>query len=119
MPDQLALFEDNTEIAGKPAEHTGEEPSPVASTVAPQIEDSWKKQLKEEFHKPYFSGIKKFLIEEKQRNTTVYPPGKLIFNAYNRTGFDEVKIFIFGQDPYHGRGQAHGLCFSVPDGVPP
>jgi len=85
--------------------------------VSPQIEESWKVVLADEFRKPYFSEIKQFLLEEKQRGNTVYPPGKLIFNAFDQTPFEEVKIVILGQDPYHGPRQAHGLCFSVPDGV--
>lgn len=89
------------------------------SDVAPQIEASWKEALAEEFQKPYFQQIKLFLQEEKKNGKTIYPPGPLIFNAFNLTPFDEVKVVILGQDPYHGPGQAHGLCFSVPYGVPP
>lgn len=119
MAYQHTLFDDSTEIVRQSAEPSGENTSPGVLTVAPKIQDDWKKQLKEEFQKPYFSDIKKFLLGEKQRNTTVYPPGNMIFNAFNKTGFYEVKVVILGQDPYHGKGQAHGLCFSVPDGVPP
>ncbi|NPA34340.1 MAG: uracil-DNA glycosylase [Chlorobi bacterium] len=79
---------------------------------------SWKEVLKEEFEKPYFARIKQFLIEEKKKGYTIYPPGPLIFNAYNQTPFDQVKVVILGQDPYHGPRQAMGLCFSVPDDVP-
>ncbi len=82
-----------------------------------QIEESWKIALKEEFAKPYFGQIKQFLVEQKKLNKTIYPPGPLIFNAFNTTPFNEVKIVILGQDPYHGPGQAHGLSFSVPMGV--
>ncbi|HAH58437.1 MAG: uracil-DNA glycosylase [Lentimicrobium sp.] len=82
----------------------------------PVIEESWKKVLGEEFDKPYFRALKSFLVEEKQR-VLVYPPGKNIFEAFNRTPFHNVKVVILGQDPYHGAGQAHGLCFSVPGGV--
>jgi len=71
----------------------------------------------EEFHAPYFSDLKQFLLEEKHKYT-IYPPGKLIFNAFKHTPFDHVKVVILGQDPYHGKGQAHGLCFSVPQGIP-
>ena len=117
MTNQPTLFEDPPEIVRN--ESSGEDSSSNTSTVSPKIEDSWKNQLKEEFQESYFSEIKKFLLEEKQRNNTIYPDGELIFNAYNKTGFDEVKVVILGQDPYHGRGQAHGLCFSVPDGIPP
>ena len=86
--------------------------------VNPQIETSWKEILMDEFKTPYFYSLKEFLIEEK--NTfLVYPPGKEIFNAFNFTPYEEVKVVILGQDPYHGKGQAHGLCFSVPEGVKP
>lgn len=82
-----------------------------------QIEDSWKAVLQEEFDKPYFSQIKEFLVKERQQGKVVYPPGPLIFNAFNSTPFDRVKVVIIGQDPYHGEGQAMGLSFSVPQGV--
>ncbi len=84
-----------------------------------KIEASWKAELKEEFSKPYFEDIATFLKAEKAAGKTVYPPGPYIFNAFNTTPFDEVKVVILGQDPYHGPGQAHGLSFSVPPGVPP
>ena len=83
------------------------------------IEHSWKEELKEEFDKPYFEKIVHFLKEEKKAGKVVYPPGKLIFNAFECTPFNKVKVVIIGQDPYHNPGQAHGLCFSVPDGVAP
>lgn len=86
------------------------------STINPQIEDSWKEQLKEEFQKEYLYKLKDFLVEEKKHNI-VYPPGQFIFSAFNHTPFNTVKVVLLGQDPYHGPGQAHGLCFSVPDGV--
>ncbi len=86
--------------------------------VDPKIEASWKKVLQDEFKKPYFRQIKAFLQEELARGVTIYPPPPLIFNAFNLTPFDKVKVVILGQDPYHGEGQAHGLCFSVPPGVP-
>lgn len=85
--------------------------------VNPQIEASWKEVLKEEFEKPYFSELKEFLVDEKSKYT-VYPPGGLIFNAFRLAPFEQVKIVLLGQDPYHGTGQAHGLCFSVPRGIP-
>ena len=85
--------------------------------ITPNIEESWKKVLWDEFQQPYFAELKQFLVEEKQKYT-VYPPGPLIFNAFNKTPFDKVKVVIIGQDPYHEPGQAHGLCFSVQDGVP-
>lgn len=83
------------------------------------IEKSWHNELKEEFDKPYFEKIVHFLKEEKKAGKTIYPPGKLIFNAFSCTPFDKVKVVIIGQDPYHNPGQAMGLSFSVPDGVPP
>jgi uracil-DNA glycosylase len=84
-----------------------------------QIEKSWKTVLQDEFEKPYFSTIVQTLKQEKAKGVTIYPPGKLIFNAFNKTPFEKVKCVILGQDPYHGEGQAHGLCFSVSDGVKP
>jgi uracil-DNA glycosylase len=84
-----------------------------------QIESSWKRELKDEFDKSYFEKIVHFLKEEKIAGKVIYPPGKLIFNAFDNTPFDKVKVVIIGQDPYHGPGQAHGLCFSVPDKVQP
>lgn len=92
---------------------------PTSPSVNPKIEESWKGELDGEFHKDYFTELKQFLLEEKQKGVTVYPPGSLIFNAFNTTSFDAVKVVILGQDPYHGAGQAHGLCFSVQMGVPP
>lgn len=85
--------------------------------IKPQIEESWKKVLYDEFNKEYFVKLKEFLIDEKKKYT-VYPPGSQIFAAFNHTPFDSVKVVILGQDPYHGPGQAHGLCFSVPKGIP-
>ncbi len=87
--------------------------------VEVQIHPSWKQILNDEFQQPYFAAIKQFLLKEKEQGFTIYPPGPLIFNAFNLTPFDQLKAVIIGQDPYHGKGQAHGLCFSVPDGVPP
>lgn len=84
-----------------------------------QIDASWKEVLKNEFDKPYFLQIVTFLRTEKQAGKTIYPPGKLIFNAFNTTHFDNVKVVLLGQDPYHGKGQAHGLSFSVQNGVAP
>ena len=84
-----------------------------------KIERSWKEVLQEEFDQPYFSNIVATLRKEKESGEIIYPPGKLIFNAFDKTPFDQVKCVILGQDPYHGPGQAHGLCFSVNDGVPP
>ena len=84
----------------------------------PDIESSWYEVLKQEFEEPYFYEIKSFLIQEK-RQYIVYPPSQLIFNAFNLTPFDKVKVVILGQDPYHNVGQAHGLAFSVPNGIMP
>lgn len=81
-----------------------------------QIEESWKQHIGEEFEKPYFTELIKF-VHEEYRNNTCYPPGRLIFNAFNLCPFNDVKVVIIGQDPYHEPGQAHGLCFSVNDGV--
>jgi len=82
-----------------------------------KIEDSWKKALQNEFQQPYFSAIKTYLMQAKQAGKVVYPPGKLIFNAFNSTPFDQVKVVILGQDPYHNPGEAMGLSFSVPRSV--
>lgn len=79
-----------------------------------KIEGSWKRVLNNEFKKPYFDQIKTFLKQEVRSYKTIYPPGPLIFNAFEKTPFDEVKVVILGQDPYHGPGQAMGLSFSVP-----
>ncbi|MFM7672652.1 MAG: uracil-DNA glycosylase [Bacteroidota bacterium] len=84
-----------------------------------QIDPSWKAVLKKEFNAPYFQQLVTHIRTEKELGKTIYPPGSLIFNAYNCTPFDQVKVVIIGQDPYHGPGQAHGLSFSVPPGVPP
>lgn len=85
-------------------------------TINPNIESSWKEILFDEFNAPYFASLKEFLIAEK-KSYKVYPPGEEIFSAFNHTPFEKVKAVILGQDPYHGKGQAHGLCFSVPFGV--
>ncbi|HBD94126.1 MAG: uracil-DNA glycosylase [Spirochaetes bacterium GWF1_31_7] len=77
----------------------------------------WKKLLNDEFNKPYFKSLQSFLTEER-KIATVYPPENNVFQAFELTPFDELKVVILGQDPYHGENQAHGLCFSVPEGVP-
>jgi len=82
-----------------------------------KIEQSWKKVLQPEFDKPYFAALTDF-VRSEYRHYRVYPPGPLIFNAFNSCPFNEVKVVLIGQDPYHEPGQAHGLCFSVNDGVP-
>lgn len=84
-----------------------------------KINDSWKEALKSEFRKPYFLEIVNFLRMEKMAGKTIFPPGSLIFNAFNLTPVERVKVVLLGQDPYHGAGQAHGLCFSVQSGVKP
>jgi len=84
-----------------------------------KIEASWKEILGQEFSKPYFLQLVSFLKIERASGKIIYPPGQLIFNAFNTTPFDKVKVLILGQDPYHGPGQAHGLCFSVPRGITP
>jgi uracil-DNA glycosylase len=86
--------------------------------INPDIHSSWKTILSDQFDAPYFAELKNFLLAEKQKYL-IFPPGKLIFNAFNKTPFEEVKVVILGQDPYHGPGQAHGLCFSVPSDVKP
>lgn len=83
-----------------------------------KLEESWKSALREEFDKPYMRELGEFLRREKAAGKLIYPPGPLIFNALNSTPLDKVKVVIIGQDPYHGPGQAHGLCFSVQPGVP-
>lgn len=82
-----------------------------------QIEESWKPLLQPEFDKDYFRTLTDF-VRQEYRTQTIYPPGRLIFNAFNLCPFSQVKVVIIGQDPYHGPGQAHGLCFSVNDGIP-
>lgn len=82
-----------------------------------QLTEGWLKLLQKEFDQPYMQSLKAFLVEEKAAGKTVYPPGKLMFNALNSTEFDQVRVVIIGQDPYHGPDQAHGLSFSVPYGV--
>ncbi|MFQ3580046.1 MAG: uracil-DNA glycosylase [Bacteroidales bacterium] len=83
-----------------------------------KIESSWFELLHEEFSKEYFKNLVNFVKEEKSKYK-IYPPGSLIFNAFNTTPVNKVKVVILGQDPYHGEGQAHGLCFSVPSGIKP
>lgn len=83
-----------------------------------KLEEGWKQALREEFDKPYMVSLSQFLRHEKASGKEIYPPGSLIFNALNSTPLDRVKVVIIGQDPYHGPGQAHGLCFSVQPGVP-
>ena len=83
-----------------------------------RIEQSWKNALADEFGKPYFESLVRFLHKEKTEGKRIFPPGSQIFRAFDLTPVDKVKVVILGQDPYHGPGQAHGLSFSVPEGVP-
>ena len=83
-----------------------------------KIESSWKQALQSEFEQPYFAELVRFLHQEKQAGRVIFPPGGQIFKAFELTPLDRVKVVILGQDPYHGYGQAMGLCFSVPEGVP-
>ncbi len=96
--------------------HTAAQPE--NAVPRPDIGEGWYERLIDEFASPWFADLKAFLVEERARYT-VYPKGRDIFNAFQRTPFDAVRVVILGQDPYHGPGQAHGLCFSVPRGVPP
>ena len=88
----------------------------MAEKIDPKIAPTWKEVLIQEFESDYFSNLKTFLVNEKAKHR-IFPPGNLIFNAFNLTPFPAVKVVLLGQDPYHNVGQAHGLCFSVPDGV--
>ena len=81
------------------------------------IEDSWYRVLQDEFNSEYFRALKDFLVSEKKKGKSIYPPGSQIFAAFDHTPFNKVKVVILGQDPYHGQGQAHGLCFSVNKGI--
>jgi len=84
-----------------------------------KIEESWKEILKDEFNRDYFQQVAAYLKMEKAAGRTIYPPGSLIFHAFDATPFPRVKVVLLGQDPYHGQGQAHGLAFSVQMGVKP
>ncbi len=88
------------------------------SQAKPKLEESWRVRLEETFATPWFGQLKAFLQEEKASGVPIYPPGPRIFAALDSTPFDKVRAVILGQDPYHGPGQAHGLCFSVPAGIP-
>lgn len=85
--------------------------------VHPRLESGWLEVLKDEFTKPYFAAIKQSLLAKKSAGETIYPPPDKIFQAFELTPLDEVKVVVLGQDPYHGQGQAHGLCFSVQEWV--
>jgi uracil-DNA glycosylase len=84
-----------------------------------KLHPSWMVPLADEFSQPYMVTLRQYLLERKSLGAKIYPPGEMIFNAMNSTPFESVKVVILGQDPYHGHGQAHGLCFSVQDGVAP
>lgn len=90
---------------------------PENAAARPDIGEGWFERLRKEFEAPYFSDLKTFLVNERQEHV-VYPRGRDIFRAFQHTPFHEVRVVILGQDPYHGPGQAHGLCFSVPAGTP-
>ncbi|MBY0543630.1 MAG: uracil-DNA glycosylase [Sphingobacteriaceae bacterium] len=87
--------------------------------MMPTLEPSWLRVLSDELEKPYFKELKSFLLNEQQKGFIVFPKNEDIFNAFNYTPFDQVKVVIIGQDPYHGQGQAHGLSFSVQKGITP
>ena len=89
----------------------------MAESLTPQLEASWLKALDLEFQQSYMQELKQFLLQEKQQGQVIYPSGTQIFAALDSTSLSDVKVVILGQDPYHGPGQAHGLSFSVPDGV--
>lgn len=101
----------------KPLEKSGSI-DPVKRTAVIQLEPSWKEALTSAFEQPYFQALTQRLKAEKAAGKRIYPPGPLIFEAFRLTPLPQVKVVILGQDPYHGAGQAHGLCFSVPAGVP-
>jgi uracil-DNA glycosylase len=84
-----------------------------------ELESSWEYALENELKEPYLASLAAFIEKERQQGIPVYPPKEQIFNAFFKTPFDKVQVLIMGQDPYHGPGQAHGLAFSVPMGVPP
>lgn len=83
-----------------------------------KLEASWHRALEEEIKQPYIQQLKEFIAQEKNERKVIYPPEEMVFNAFLHTPFDKVKVVIIGQDPYHGPGQAHGLCFSVSPGIP-
>lgn len=91
----------------------------MMTKIDPKLEPGWKNILLSEFDKPYMKALKSFLLDEKTKGRLIYPQGNQIFSALNLTPFDKVKVVILGQDPYHGHGQAHGLSFSVPNGIKP
>ena len=92
--------------------------SPILKPSDPALEPGWRAVLQDELSMPYMQQLKMFLLEERANGQTVYPAGPMMFNAFNSTPWDRVRVVILGQDPYHGPGQAHGLSFSVPKGIP-
>ena len=82
-----------------------------------QLHESWLSRLDDQFKQAYMQKLREYLVTRKAHNAVIYPPGALIFNALNSTPFDQARVVVLGQDPYHGPGQAHGLCFSVQPGV--
>lgn len=86
-------------------------------SINPTINESWKEVLSKEFQNDYFKSLKEFLVEERKKYI-IYPPASRIFASFNYTPFDKVNVVLLGQDPYHGTGQANGLCFSVSNGIP-
>lgn len=88
------------------------------TTTSVSLHESWLKILGQEFEKPYMKALRAFLLQEKKEGKVIYPPSSQIFAAFDNTAFEDVKVVILGQDPYHGPNQAHGLCFSVNKGVP-
>ena len=92
--------------------------APAGRGLSGQLNQEWMNVLKHEFPKPYMQNLKSFLTEQKNSKKVIYPAGKDIFNSFNLTPFNDVKVVIIGQDPYHGEGQAHGLSFSVRPGTP-
>lgn len=89
----------------------------ITTEKSGQLHPSWQAVIGQEFDKPYMQALRAFLKQEKAQGKVIFPPGSLIFNAFNHTPFDQVRVVIIGQDPYHGPNQAHGLSFSVPQGV--
>lgn len=107
---------DSSLPGGKPAILPGR-PNRIGSVSNIQLQPEWLAALQSEFEQPYMKALKAYLLERKQSGATVFPPGSMIFNALDSTPLSQVKVVILGQDPYHGPGQAHGLCFSVQPGV--
>src|SRR3990172_9979823 len=107
----------STGLAGNPSQRLYF-PFERETPMQTKLEESWHKLLAVEMAKPYFAQLEAFLAREHAANKILYPPEPLIFNAFTHTPFDRVQVVIMGQDPYHGPGQAHGLSFSVPCGIP-